>query len=311
MEVDPRYCDAEIAEAMAALGVTRASLGVQDFDPSVQQAINRPQSFEVTDAALQRLRGVGIAAFNIDLVYGLPRQTLETLSRTLDQALALAPDRFAVFGYAHVPWMKPHQKLIAAETLPAAPLRAAMAALVAERLVGGGYVQVGLDHYARAADKLARAATGGRLRRNFQGYVADNSAWVAGVGASAISCLPAGYSQNIPDVAQYMAAIAAGRFATARGVAVSADDRLRGDIISHLMCQYEVDIGKACRSRHVDPADFLAAIDGLAPLVHDGLIAIDGWRIAVTDRGRPLVRYVCAAFDRYHSGAEGRHSTGV
>lgn len=311
MEVDPRFCDAGTADAMAALGVTRASLGVQDFDAAVQEAINRPQTFEVTAATLQRLRGVGISVFNIDLVYGLPRQTIDTLSRTLDQALALAPDRFAVFGYAHVPWMKPHQKLIAAKSLPAGPFRAAMAALVSERLVNAGYVQVGIDHYAKASDKLARAMANGSLRRNFQGYVADESAWVVGVGASAISCLPGGYSQNATDAAQYMAAIAQEHFATARGVAISTDDRLRGDIIAQLMCSREVDIGKTSRRHRVEPDAFLASIEGLAPLVRDRLISIDGWRIAVTDCGRPLVRYVCAVFDRYYTGVEGKYSSGL
>ena len=296
---------------MAALGVTRASLGVQDFDAAVQEAINRPQTFEVTAATLQRLRGVGISPFNIDLVYGLQRQTIDTLSRALDQALALAPDRFAVFGYAHVPWMKPHQKLIALEALPAGPLRPAMAALVSERLVNAGYVQVGIDHYAKASDKLALAMADGSLRRNFQGYVADEAAWVVGVGASAISCLPGGYSQNVVEAAQYMAAITRGHFATARGVAVSIDDRLRGDIIAQLMCSREVDIGKTCRRHRVAPDAFLASVEGLTPLVRDGLISTDGWRVAVTNRGRSLVRYVCAVFDRYYTGVEGKHSSGL
>src|SRR5262245_29486990 len=163
MEVDPRYCDDRLVETMAVLGVTRASLGVQDFDIDVQRAINRLQSADVTAAALRRLRAAGIRECNIDLVYGLPRQTPDRLSRTLDEALALAPDRFAVFGYAHVPWMKPRQKLIDLEALPDAPARAAMAELVGERLVGAGYRKIGLDHYARPGDALARAAEEGRL----------------------------------------------------------------------------------------------------------------------------------------------------
>lgn len=311
MEIDPRYCTAELAEAMAAVGVTRASLGVQDFDGAVQQAINRIQTLEVTSAALERLRSVGITRANIDLVYGLPGQRLETLSRTLDQAMALGPDRFAVFAYAHVPWMKPHQKLIDAAALPDAPMRAAMAALVAERLVEAGYARVGLDHYARPVDSLARAAADGTLQRNFQGYVADGSPWVVGVGASAISSLPGGFSQSVADVAQYMAALEDGHFATARGVAVDAEDRLRGEIIGHLMCTYEVDVADVCRRRGVALETFLASVEGLGPLQRDGLIEFDRGRVAVTDRGRPLVRSVCAAFDRYYTGAEGRHSRAI
>lgn len=311
MEIDPRYCDDELVDAMVDIGVTRASLGVQDFDEAVQQAINRAQSFERTAATLQRLRDAGIDRANIDLVYGLPRQTLETLSRTLDKALALSPDRFAVFAYAHVPWMKPHQRLIDEVALPQAPERAAMAALVSVRLIGAGYVQVGLDHYARPADPLARASAGGRLRRTFQGYVADEAAWVVGIGASSISSLPRGYSQNAVDAAQYMTALEQGRFATARGVAVDADDRLRADIIGALMCAYSADIEGICHRHGVAAEKFLDAISGLERLRRDGLVSLQHGRLEVTDLGRPLVRSVCAAFDRYYTGVAGRHARGI
>lgn len=311
MEVDPRHCDEATVQAMAELGVTRVSFGVQDFDERVQRAINRVQSFETTLATLERVRGAGMTRVNVDLVYGLPSQTLETLARTLDLALALAPDRFAVFGYAHVPWMKPHQRLIPSETLPDATARSAMAALVSEKIVAGGYVRVGLDHYARPGDKLAQALAARRLQRNFQGYVADDSPWVVGVGASAISSLPAGFSQNIADPAEYMKAMERGGFATARGITVSLEDRLRGDIISQLMCLYTADVGEACKKHGAEARAFLSTIDGLAPLIRDGLVLIDGDRLAVTDRGRPLVRSVCAAFDRYYTGIEGRHSRGI
>ncbi len=311
MEVDPRHCDEATVQTMAEMGVTRVSFGVQDFDEAVQRAINRVQSFDTTVATLERVRRAGMTRINIDLVYGLPSQTLETLARTLDLALVLAPDRFAVFAYAHVPWMKPHQKLIAGETLPGAAARSAMAALVSERLVDGGYVRVGLDHYAKPGDKLAQAVATQRLKRNFQGYVADDSSWVVGIGASAISSLPGGFSQNVADPAEYMATMERGDFATVRGVAVGPDDRLRGDIIGQLMCRYAADIGETCRKHGAAVDAFLATIDGLAPLVRDGLISIDGDRLAVTDRGRPLVRSVCAAFDRYYTGAEGRHARGI
>jgi len=196
LEIDPRHWDREMAVAAAAIGVTRVSLGVQDFDEGVQAAINRRQSFEDTADALDRLRAVGIRRVNIDLVYGLPRQTLGSLAATLDLALKLGPDRFAVFGYAHVPWMKPHQKLIDEATLPDDALRAAMSALVAERLVAAGYRRIGLDHYARPGDRLARAAADGTLHRNFQGYVADRAAFVAGIGASATS-VAAGFAGEL------------------------------------------------------------------------------------------------------------------
>lgn len=311
MEADPRFCDEALADAMASLGVTRVSLGVQDFDVAVQQAINRLQSPEVTAAALQRLRRAGIRQFNIDLVYGLPRQTVQTLSRTLDTAMALEPDRFAVFGYAHVPWMKPRQKLIDDATLPDAMARAAMADLVEERLLAAGYVKVGLDHYARPGDRLARAAATHRLRRNFQGYVADESPWVVGVGASAISCLPQGYTQNVAQAGSYAQAIAHGGLATVRGIAWSAADRLRGDIINELMCHFEVDLADICHRHGTALQPLLADVPALPVLIDDGLAALDGTRLSVTERGRPLVRSVCAAFDRHYTGGEGRHARGI
>lgn len=313
MEVDPRHCDETTVEAMAALGVTRVSFGVQDFDEAVQRAINRAQSFETTATTVERVHRAGMTKINLDLIYGLPNQTLETLTRRLDLALALSPDRFAVFDYAHVPWMKPHQKLIPNETLPGVAARSAMAALVSDRLVGDGYVRVGLDHYhyARPSDKLAWAVANRRLQRNFQGYVADESPWVVGIGASAISYLPGGFSQNIADPAGYMAAIDQGGFATARGFAVGPDDRLRGDITGQLMCSYSADIGETCRKYGADATAFPAEIDGLAALVCDGLVSIDREQLAVTDHGRPLVRSVCAAFDRFYTGAQGRHARGI
>jgi len=310
LEIDPRYCDAEIAAAAAAIGVTRVSLGVQDFDEGVQAAINRHQSFADTAEAIDRLRAAGIRRFNIDLVYGLPRQTLETLAATLDLALELRPDRFAVFGYAHVPWMKPHQKLIDDGALPGNAQRAAMSALVAERLAAAGYCRIGLDHYALPGDRLARAAADGTLHRNFQGYVADRAAFIAGIGASAISTLPQGFTQNAADPARYMAAVAEGGFATARGIALIRDDRLRAAIIERVMCGNAVDLEPLCRQHGVDPEAYLASPD-LHRLERDGLIRRTGARIDVTEAGRPFVRFVCAAFDRHYAATEGRHSRGL
>ena len=311
MEADPRFCDEALADAMASLGVTRVSLGVQDFDLAVQQAINRLQSPEETAVALQRLRRAGIRHFNIDLVYGLPLQTLPSLSRTLDAAIALEPDRFAVFGYAHVPWMKPRQALIDSATLPDASMRAAMADLVEERLLAAGYVKVGLDHYARPGDSMARAAAARRLRRNFQGYVADEQPWVVGIGASAISCLPQGYTQNAAQAGSYARAVAQGGRPTVRGIAWSAADRLRGDIINELMCHFEVDLADVCQRHGVTLQPLLSDVATLPALIDDVLAALDGARLSVTERGRPLVRSVCAAFDRHYTGGEGRHARAI
>jgi oxygen-independent coproporphyrinogen-3 oxidase len=311
MEVDPRFCDEALVATMRDIGVDRASLGVQDFDIGVQQAINRLQSVDDTAMAISRLRAAGIARINLDLVYGLPHQTLESLARTLDAALELAPDRFAVFAYAHVPWMKARQRLIDPMSLPTASDRAAMADLVAHRLVNGGYVQVGLDHYARPSDSLATAAQHGRLRRSFQGYVVEDQPSVVGLGASAISSLPRGYTQNAPDPARYRTLIEAGCFASVRGLALTASDRLRAEIIERLMCTFSIDLADVCRRHDVSTGPFLEGIRALPALVEDGLVSRDGEKLHVTERGRPLVRFVCAAFDPHLKHVDGRHSRGI
>lgn len=311
MEVDPRFCDDALVATMQEIGVNRASLGVQDFDIDVQRAINRLQSVEDTAAAIVRLRAAGIARINIDLVYGLPRQTPMTLACTLDAALELAPDRFAVFAYAHVPWMKARQRLIDPASLPAAGDRAAMASLVVQRLVDAGYHRVGLDHYARPSDPLATASGRGRLRRSFQGYVVDDQPSVVGFGASAISSLPRGYTQNAPDTARYIALMEAGCFATVRGRELTAADRLRGEIIERLMCDFAIDLGDVCRRHGVTAGSFIEGIPTLPALVDDGLVRRDGETLHVTERGRPLVRFVCAAFDPHVAYVDGRHSRGI
>ena len=241
-EIDPRFCGPGLAEALARAGITRASLGVQDFAPAVQEAIGRRQSLEQTRRAVEALRAVGIRAINLDLVYGLPLQTPESLARTLEQALSLAPDRLAVFGYAHVPWMKRHQELIPAESLPGAAAREAMAALIDERLQAAGFAKIGLDHYARPEDALARAAAAGRLRRSFQGYSDQPAEVILGLGASAISTLPGGYLQNASGVRAWRQAIQSGRLAGVRGVALDAEERLRARVIEALMCNFRADL---------------------------------------------------------------------
>lgn len=310
MEIDPRYCDPATVEAIAAIGVSRISLGVQDFDPGVQAAINRRQSFEDTAAVLARFRAASITRVNLDLVYGLPRQTLATLAETLRQALLLCPDRLAVFGYAHVPWMKPHQKLIDASTLPDYTTRAAMAALVTRVLTEAGYHRIGLDHYARPGDRLANAARDGTLHRSFQGYVADRTSVVVGIGASAISSFPQGFSQNATEPAEYMRRILGGGLATSRGLQLNRDDQLRGAIIQRIMCDGAAEIGTLCREHRVDADAFLSAID-LDAMKRNGLLQLHAGRLSVTDKGRPLMRFICAAFDRHYAGNEQRHSRGI
>lgn len=307
VELDPRAFSPALADALAAAGVTRASLGVQDFDPAVQAAINRYQDAACTAGAIDLLRARGIRRINLDLVYGLPRQTLDSLERTLSAALALRPDRFAVFGYAHVPWMSRRQKLIDESTLPGSALRHAMACLAAERLAAAGYRRVGLDHYARPDDPLAAAAERGELARSFQGYSDLPLEGTLGLGTSAITSLPEGHAQNEVQTAGYLAAIRAGRLATARGVARSEEDRLRGRIIERLLCDFAVDPAAEAGT----PDRFAALRPSLARFAADGLILLEGSRITVTERGRPWVRTVAALFDSYHRPESGRHAPAV
>ena len=307
VEIDPRTLTDDRAAAMAAAGVTRASLGVQDFNPDVQAAVNRVQPFELVRAVVQRLRAAGIDRINFDLMYGLPGQTVEHVTRTVDLAVELAPDRLAVFGYAHVPWMKTHQRMIDEAALPGAAERLAQAEAAAARLAGHGYRRIGLDHYARPDDAMTRALDEGRLRRNFQGYTTDPSSALLGFGASAIGALAEGYVQNAVPMRAYGEAVRDGRLAVTRGVRATADDRLRRAVIERLMCDMAVDL----TDLGADPDAFAAELSALAPMRRDGLVEIEGGRLRVTEPGRPLVRTVCAAFDRYLQTGKARHSRAV
>lgn len=304
VEIDPRAADHPTIDAWAKAGATRASVGVQDFDPKVQQAVNRLQSFECTARAIGGMRAAGIGRINVDLIYGLPHQSVAGIERTVDRVIALAPDRIALFGYAHMPGLKPHQRLIEASALPDSAARWAQFEAAAALLQQAGYLWIGLDHFARPDDPLAVASSSGRLRRNFQGYTADDCQTLIGLGASAIGALPQGYVQNSADIKDYASALRGGRLPTARGIAISADDRRRRAIIERLMCDRRVDLA-------VLAGDDRPEVDRLAAMAADGLVEIDGSRIAITDAGRPFMRAVCAVFDRYLVPAAGRYSRAV
>ncbi len=311
VEIDPRETTEAYVAALAETGVTRASIGVQDFDADVQKAINRLQPFSTVAQVIDWLRRHGITSINLDLMYGLPLQTEQKLRATLSQALALEPDRVALFGYAHVPWMKAHQRLIDAATLPDAAARHEQLDAATGMLMAAGYRRIGFDHFARPTDDLAKALDGGRLRRNFQGYTPDNSAALIGLGASAIGSLPQGYVQNVSPLADYRRQIAAGELAIVRGLALSPEDRLRRDVIERLMCTMQVDLAQTCRDHGTDPSLFDAERAALRPMVADGLVALDGDRIIVTYSGQSLVRAIAAVFDAYLSLGKARHSRAV
>lgn len=301
VEIDPRRLERATIEALAAIGVNRASLGVQDVNPEVQRAINRWQPFAVVERAVDGLRSVGIRGVNLDLMYGLPHQTTACVLRTVEAALHLAPERVALFGYAHVPWMKRHQRLIDEAALPGAEERAAQLELAAARLSDAGYVAIGLDHFALPDDDLARALREGRLHRNFQGYTADAAPALIGLGASAIGSLPQGYVQNAAAMPDYRDALRAGRLASVRGIEISDEDRLRRSIIERLMCDLAVDLDGVT-------GRFARELEALAPLAADGLVEIEDRVIRVPPAGRPLVRAVCAVFDGYLERGLARHT---
>ena len=311
IEIDPRTLEPEMIMALAEGGVTRASLGVQSFDPVVQQAINRIQSYEQTEAAVTGLRAAGVARINFDLIYGLPHQSIDSCTDTVRRAVALAPDRFAVFGYAHVPSFKLHQRKIEEAALPDGAARHAQAEAIAEALVAAGYVRIGLDHFARPDDPLALALAGGSLHRNFQGYTTDACETLLGFGASSIGRLPQGYVQNAVLIGDYQRRIADGELAASKGCAFAAEDRLRAAVIERLMCDYRVDLGDVCAGFGADPERLIGSARGIDALVEDGLALRDGHVIAMCEEARPLVRVLAATFDQYLGQGAARHSRAV
>ncbi len=311
IEIDPRGLKDEPVAALAEAGVTRASIGVQDFDLEVQRAINRLQSFEETRSAAQRLRDAGIGALNIDLVYGLPHQTLAGVERAIEMSLTLAPQRFAVFGYAHVPHFKKHMQLIDEAALPDGEARLAQYELTHRMLTHRGFEAIGLDHFARHDDALAVAQRKGRLARNFQGYTEDNAPALIGLGASSISALPSGYAQNKPDVPEYRKVVLAGHLAVARGIALSDDDRLRRAIIERLMCDLAVDLDAVSAPFGKTAADFRPELAALAPYVADGVSEISGSKITMQPAARVAVRMVAAVFDAYLAKSNAIHAAAV
>ena len=311
-ELDPRYLTKQLAQVLRDIGVNRASLGVQDFSPNVQQAVGRIQPFETVKDAVDRLHDVGIDRINLDLMYGLPKQSVADVRQTASLAHSLQPQRVAVFGYAHVPWFRPQQRLIDEADLPTSQERLEQAEAAHETLVQFGYQPIGLDHYARSDDELTPAAKSGRMTRNFQGYTDDDADALVGLGASSIGRLPQGFVQNEPAVGNYMRAIAAGNLATVRGIALSAEDRVRGHIIERLMCDMTVDLGAVSAESGFDiGTDFSQELESLQPFTENGTLVIEGHRLRITEKGRPYMRLVASAFDSYLKQSRSKHSVAV
>lgn len=307
-ELDPGGLTQVWVEAAVAHGLNRASLGVQTLDPVVQAAVNRRERYDHIAACVGWLRAAGVGSLNIDLMYGLPHQTTESVLATVEAVTRLNPDRIALFGYAHVPWMKTHQKLIDAAALPGPAERLDASEAAAEALVAEGYVRIGIDHFARPHDALARAAAEGRLHRNFQGYTSDPAGTLLGLGASAIGSLPEGFVQNITQETGWRAAVGQGRLPVARGVDVTAEDRFRAEIIERLMCDLSVDLEAVCARHGRQMTELSASLQGVAPFCDDGLLSLTGGKLQVLGAGRLVLRSICAAFDQYFDAAGGRHA---
>lgn len=307
VEMDPRGLGEDRISAFARAGVNRVSIGVQDFNETVQAAINRMQSFEQTEFVVRKFREHGVASVNIDLVYGLPHQTRSSLEATLQRVLSLEPDRIALFGYAHLPARITHQRLIDEAALPDMTERFAQANRATSRLTQAGYVAVGLDHFALSGDTLAT----GKVHRNFQGYTTDVASALIGLGSSSIGRLPQGYVQNATPVADYERRVENGGLATVRGHAMSTDDAVRALVIERLMCDFRFPTDEL---RHRFGADAEPVIEEAHLLAHsdqDELIEPEGDGFRVTEKGRLFIRSICTVFDSYFGQGTATHSAGV
>lgn len=300
IELDPRYVTPGDIGKLAAIGFNRASLGVQDFDPLVQAAVNRVQSVEETLAIIEACRQHRLRSVNVDLIYGLPKQNAEGFALTLDTVVAARPDRIAVYSYAHLPEMFKAQRQIDENDLPSPASKLGLLQLAIEKLTAAGYVYIGMDHFALPDDELARAQDRGGLHRNFMGYTTHADTDLIGVGVSAISHIGDSFSQNPRDLASWQSALDQGGLPVFRGMQLDQDDQLRADVIQRLMCQGEIPMAALERRYLIDfRAYFAEALEKLQPLVEDGLVRIEPQRIVATSRGRLLLRNMAMCFDRY------------
>jgi len=300
IEVDPREADAQTIAQLREIGFNRISLGVQDLDERVQRAVNRIQPEAQTLAVLDAARAYGFKSINADLIYGLPFQSVESFARTLDRVIEFAPDRLSVFNYAHLPHLFKPQRRIRAEDLPAPSAKLEILQLTIERLTGAGYVYIGMDHFARPDDELARAQQAGRLYRNFQGYSTHAGCDLVAMGITSIGSVGASYAQNVKTLDDYHERIGNGRLPVYRGVKLDADDLLRRHIITNLICHFHLDIAAVEERFRIRFKDYFAAErTPLQAMQQDGLLVLDDRAIRVLSAGRLLIRNICMVFDRY------------
>ncbi len=298
VEIDPNEIDNARLDALVAAGMNRASIGVQDFDPDIQAAIGREQGFDLTRDVVQAIRARGVTSLNADILYGLPHQTPARITTSVQKLLSLAPDRVALYGYAHVPWMSRRQQMIPSEALPTPAARLDLFNIAAHLFAADGYRAIGIDHFALPADGLAHAAQSGRLRRNFQGYTDDTAPVLIGLGASAISRLPQGYAQNASATAAHTKAVRAGRFSTHRGHALTPEDHLRARMIEMIMCDFAVDTAALVRAFPAGRALVADLCTRIATTFGHMVSYHDDW-LHILPRARPLTRMIAQVCDAY------------
>ena len=300
VEIDPRGLTFEHMKAFRDVGFNRISMGVQDFNPKVQEAVNRIQPEAITRDAVNWSRQLGFKSINIDLIYGLPFQTVESFAETVDHIIDISPDRLAVFNYAHVPWLKPHQKLIHEQDLPSAETKLEIFKMTIEKLLAAGYWNIGMDHFAKKTDELTLAQQNKTMYRNFQGYSTKAGADMYGFGMSAIGQFNNTYHQNIKNVAEYMKTVGDGKYATILGYRMTADDHLRKDVIMRLMCDMELDMHSIEKKYHISFNEyFKTSLPKLNPFIADGLVTVTDDKIIVHGLGRLVIRNIAMAFDAY------------
>ena len=309
VEIDPAAVNDDKLDALARAGMNRASIGVQDFNEKVQKAIGREQSFETTRDIIDGLRARGINSINLDIVYGLPYQNAEALRKTVAQVIELNPDRVALFGYAHVPWMAKRQKMIPEDSLPGPMDRFNMFNQAYDALKAAGYVPLGIDHFAKPDDSLGIAASEGRLRRNFQGYTDDRCTALIGLGASSISRFPQGYVQNHATTNAYANDITAGNWAATRGIAMSDDDQLRSRAIETLMCDFTVSIPELTNEFGEIAENLRSDLQSIADN-YAGFTSFEDGVLRIPPEGFHLTRIIACGLDAYHTTAA-QHSTAI
>ncbi len=306
IEIDPREASGDTIELLREIGFNRMSLGVQDFDPRVQQAVNRIQSEEETMAVLEAARAAGFRSISIDLIYGLPHQTAESFMDTVERIIAVAPDRLSVFNYAHLPARFMPQRRIDDDDLPRPEVKLEILQAATERLTEAGWLYIGMDHFARPDDELARAQRDGTLYRNFQGYSTHSNCDLIGLGVTSIGMVGKTYGQNRRELDAYYEDIDAGRLPVFRGIELNRDDEIRRDVITRLICHFRLDFADVERHWGIDFHDYfgrsLAKLEGMQ---QDGLLAVDAQGIGVLPKGRLLIRNICMAFDAYLEAKQG------